>query len=621
MSESSVSQTGSGDSQDLESSAQDADKSVASSTSSIAESFTQTESTFIDGPSEIIPDIVDSTVTIVDSDQLPLTSVLTQTDSSWLLNQSHRKFDKEYESILEDDVSDVTSKGSLDDIIVHSEFIDDKISGRLFDSGIYSLPSVGPPTILAYKQESKEQPIDYKAIRPKVKNTWLKDLKEINEFKEYWQWSQNKLMQEEHTMTEEQFKRSNKPMVEDSYLSKASSHLGWNQFRKSVVSVGFDLCQFCGKNLKPLPTPKQLGTEPFETLFCCKQYRDLFEFLLKEEDEMRLKVAQQMIDISPHLPFGSVQEREQAKEKAAMRLRDREMEKYMKKAKESQLKVSAGPKKLTTITFQLSTSLDFVTLKEVKGEGENWDNIFTESRDDSFSWHKDLHSSFMVKYYKNGNKFLTAFPDGMAQVFYPSGNLAVQIFTDKQKKINCIVLEDKADEPAIQAVFSSYGRCTCYHPNGVIWININALGGHYLDNQGTRVRRWYWRDRLSLGFIPFKPIFISLNENIGVRIIEQERIFITFLAMGKQARFKVGTKLKFRKTSKLSLISNLITEDELLLQASQLKVRTAINKLCIALNFPSNDPEKIPLPLYLTSQQQRLSQLQETIRMEEIAKM
>ncbi|GCC39883.1 hypothetical protein chiPu_0023426, partial [Chiloscyllium punctatum] len=54
-------------------------------------------------------------------------------------------------------------------------------------------------------------------------------------------------------------------------------------------------------------------------LFCCKQYRDLFEFLLKEEDEIRLKVAQQMIDISPHVPFGSVQEREQAKEKAAMR--------------------------------------------------------------------------------------------------------------------------------------------------------------------------------------------------------------------------------------------------------------------------------------------------------------
>ncbi|XP_048398725.2 glutamate-rich protein 6-like isoform X2 [Stegostoma tigrinum] len=625
MSEFSKSKTDDSDSQELENFAQDADKSVPSSPSSIAESLTQTElrtdTTFYDGSSEIISDIVDSPVAILDPDKFPVTSVLTQTDSSWLLSHSHRQFDKDYESVVEDDVSDATSKGSLDDIIVHSEFIDDRISGRLFESAIYSLPSVGLPTILAHKHESKEQVIDYNAIRPKIRSTWLKDVKEISEIKEYWQWSQKKLMQEEHAFNEEQFKRSNRLMVEDSHLSKSPRHLGWNQFRKSVVSVGFDLCQFCGKNLKPIPTLKQLGAEPIETLFCCKQYRDLFEFFMKEEDLMRLKVGLQMIDISPHLPFGSVLERAQAKDKAALRLRDREMEKYLKKAKEGQSKMSAGPKKLSTITFQLSTSLDFVTLKEVKGESENWENVFTETRDDLFSWHKDLQLSFMVKYYRNGNKFLTAFPDGMAQVFYPSGNLAVQIFTDKQKKINCIVQEDKANDPAIRAVFSSYGRCTCYHPNGVVWININVLGGHCLDNQGSRVRRWYWRDRLSLAFIPFKPIFISLNENIGVRIIEQERIFINFLAMGKQAKFKVGTKLKFRRTSKLTLTNSLITEDELLLQASQLKVRTAINKMYIALNFPSNDPEKIPLPTFLTSQQQRLSQLRETIRMEESIKM
>ncbi|XP_048460459.1 glutamate-rich protein 6 [Rhincodon typus] len=450
------------------------------------------------------------------------------------------------------------------------KFIDDRISGRLFESAIYSLPSVGPPTILAYKHESKEQLIDYNAIRPKIRSTWLKEVKEISEIKEYWQWSQKKLMQEEHAFSEEQFKRSNRLMVEDSHLSKSPRNLGWNQFRKSVVSVGFDLCQFCGKNLKPIATLKQLGAKPIETLFCCKQYRDLFEFLLKEEDLMRLKVGLKMIDISPHLPFGSVLEREQAKDKAALRLRDREMEKYLKKAKEGQRKMSAGPKKLSTITFQLSTSLDFVTLKEVKGESENWENIFTESRDDLFSWHKDLQLSFMVKYYRNGNKFLTAFPDGMAQVFYPSGNLAVQIFTDKQKKINCIVQEDKANNPAIQAVFSSYGRCTCYHPNGVIFI-LNET-----DSPASAVP--------------------TISETVSSRLL---------------------SFIQFRRTSKPTLTKSLITEDELLLQASQLKVRTAINKMYIALNFPSNDPEKISLPTFLTSQQQRLSQLRETIRMEE----
>ncbi|XP_078060111.1 glutamate-rich protein 6 [Mustelus asterias] len=403
----------------------------------------------------------------------PPTSVLTQTDSSWLLAHkpalpkkskpvengeseffsqlstyfSSGNEDRDAESIREDDVSDATSKGSLDEQIVHSEFID-KESEKLFQPAAYTLPNVGLPTILAYKQESKEKPIDYNAIRPKVKSDWLHKQKELHDVKEYWQWKRNML-------------------VEAVKLSTRQPK--WDQFRKSVVSVGFDLCQFCGKNLKPLPTPKQLSTEVYEKLFCCKQYQDLFEFLMREEELTRLKTSLEMIDISPHLPFSSLIEREQAKEKAAMRLRDREMEKMMKKTKENQHRLSAGPKKLTTITFHLSTSLDFVTLKETHVDDGDWDNILTEAGDDIFSWNKDLPSSFMVKYYKNGNKFLTAFPDGMAQIFYPSGNLAVQIFTDQQKKICCIVQEDRADEPAIRAVFTSYGRCTCYHPNGVVW--------------------------------------------------------------------------------------------------------------------------------------------------------
>ncbi|XP_067898739.1 glutamate-rich protein 6-like isoform X2 [Heterodontus francisci] len=609
----------------------DLDSSVSSDTPSMLKSFSWEESTSISRPDdradETTPYLLDSPAESLGTCEPLLMSVLTQTDSSWLLSHSLKKekleiaeereseffsklsayfssesSDKESCSILEDDVSDSTSKGSLDDLIVHTEFIDDMRSGKLFGSTLYTLPSVGPPTILAYKHESREKPIDYKAISPKVKSGWLRNLRECHDFKEYWQWTRNKLMQKEHPhlSTAKQLSWNQELVVKEQHLSKFTSQHKWKQFRQSVVSVGFDLCQFCGKSLKPLPTHKQLSIEAPETLFCCKQYQDLFEFLMTEEELMRSKAGLETIDISPHLAYSSVLEREQAKARVAMRLRDREMEKYLKwkKSKETQHKFFANQssKKLSTIAFQLSTSLDFVTLKESKEIDEEWDNIFTESGDDTFSWHKDIPSSFLVKYYGNGNKFLTTFLDGTAQIFYPSGNLAILIFTDQQKKFTCIVQEDRADDPAIQAVFGSYGRCTCYHPNGVVWININALGGHYSDKQGTRMKRWYWRDRLSpLILIPFKPIFISLNENIGVRIIEQERIFISFLAMGKQAKFKVGTKLK----------------------ASRLKVQTAINKLCIALNFPNNDPEKIPLPLYLVSQQQRLAQLYANIKMDE----
>ncbi|XP_038672125.1 glutamate-rich protein 6 isoform X2 [Scyliorhinus canicula] len=564
-------------------------------------------------------------------------SVLTQTDFSWLHDHKKEKLDKseseffsqlsayfsspneekETDSILEGDVSDATSKGSLDGLIVHSEFID-KASEKLFRPPLYTLPSVGLPTILAYKQESRQKPIDYKTIIAKEKSGWLHNLRELQDVKEYWQWKRNMLIQGEHShlSSEKQLSRTSKLVVEPVQPSKPTSEHNWDQFRESVVSVGFDLCQFCGKNLKPLPTSKQLSTEATETLFCCKQYQDLFEFLMREEDLLKLKAGLEMIDISPHLPFSSLLEREQAKERAAMRLRDREMEKFMKKAKENQRRLSAVPKRLTTIAFHLSTSLDFVTLSDIKEEEDEFENIFTVEGDDTFKWYKDSAPPFTVKHYKNGNKFLTAFPDGAAQIFYPSGNLAILIFTDRPR-ITCIVQEDRADEPAIQAIFSSYGRCTCYHPNGVIWININAVDGLYLDEQGTRVKRWCWRDHLSpLLFAPFKPIFLSLNENIGVRILEQEQISITFLAMGKQAKFKVGAKLKLKKVSNEFLTNPWITEDELLLQDSQLKVRTAINKLCIALNFP-NSPKTIPLPLYLVSQQQKLSQLYASIKMEE----
>ncbi|XP_051875019.1 glutamate-rich protein 6 isoform X3 [Pristis pectinata] len=543
----------SGGKDDPESQAQ-LDRAGSSHYLSILSSFTPEESLtdcdpgneneYNSSTSEISLCLLDSSAESFATPERPPTSVLTQTDSSWLLSRRLRETaqgehldtheerggqesasdgteasEKESDSILEGDLSDSTSKESLEDLIVHTEFIDQLKPGR-FGSCLYTLPSIGLPTILAYKYESREKPIDYKALSPK--------------------------------------------------------------------------------------------------LFCCKQYQELSEFLMEEEELLHLKSQSEVIDISPHLPHSSFVERQQAKEKSALRLHKRTMEKYLKKAKETEHKLSSGSKRHTTITFQLSTSLDVEKLKKPREEEDEWDNIFTEVVDDTFSWHKDLPLSFLVKNYKNGNKFLTTFADGTAQIFYPSGNLAILIFTDKERKITCIVQEDRAADPAIRAVFTSFGRCTCYHPNGVVWVNTNAFGGHYADEQGTRLRRWFWRDPSSpLTFTPFKPLFISLNENIGVRIIEQQRIFLTFLAMGKQAKFNLGSMLKFKTPTMQSITNSWMTEADLLLQTSWLKVQTIINKLCVALNFPSNDPEKIALPLYLVTRQQKLSQLYASIKMEE----
>ncbi|NXC21073.1 ERIP6 protein, partial [Corythaeola cristata] len=126
---------------------------------------------------------------------------------------------------------------------------------------------------------------------------------------------------------------------------------------------------------------------------------------------------------------------------------------------------------------------------------------------------------------------------------YPSGNLAI-IFVWEEKRFLCIVQEDKPSNAGVRAVFQSDGSGTCCYPNGAVWINMNIQGGQYLDQAGSRVRRWTWPNSvMSSGpQVPLSPIFISLNRHVGVRILGQDKIAVSFLAMGQQAKFNVGIK-------------------------------------------------------------------------------
>lgn len=75
---------------------------------------------------------------------------------------------------------------------------------------------------------------------------------------------------------------------------------------------------------------------------------------------------------------------------------------------------------------------------------------------------------------------------------------------------------------------------------------MSIQGGQYLDQAGSRVRRWTWPNSvMSSGpHVPLSPIFISLNRHVGVRILGQDKIAVSFLAMGQQAKFNVGTKVQ-----------------------------------------------------------------------------
>ncbi|XP_068197078.1 glutamate-rich protein 6 [Antennarius striatus] len=149
-------------------------------------------------------------------------------------------------------------------------------------------------------------------------------------------------------------------------------------------------------------------------------------------------------------------------------------------------------------------------------------------------------SDVLQRIYSSGEKFLTAFPDGSAQVFYPSGLLALIVIVTRDNGRVCIVYDD-IDVPCqpVRAMFQSDGRATCYQSNGNIWLSLNRSGGQCLDENGSKVRHWSWNGR-SLTPTQLHPIFLSLNKNVGVRVLGREQAFVSFLAKGQQAKFSVG---------------------------------------------------------------------------------
>lgn len=77
-------------------------------------------------------------------------------------------------------------------------------------------------------------------------------------------------------------------------------------------------------------------------------------------------------------------------------------------------------------------------------------------------------------------------------------------------------------------------------------VNTSVQGGQHLDRAGSRVRRWTWPHSVTSPGpqVPLSPTFLSLNRHVGVRILGQDKITVSFLAMGQQAKFNVGTRVQ-----------------------------------------------------------------------------
>ncbi|XP_071331279.1 uncharacterized protein [Trachinotus anak] len=121
----------------------------------------------------------------------------------------------------------------------------------------YEIPHVGLPRLIAYKPEPKQSPCDQKQV----------------------------------------------PEVE------------------SKPHVRLAQCDYCQQPCQPFIHSELLENKTnFERLFCCEQAKQMREFILEEGKKLAQKDSDRKIDVNPHAPITSEEEREAARERVRQRL-------------------------------------------------------------------------------------------------------------------------------------------------------------------------------------------------------------------------------------------------------------------------------------------------------------
>ncbi|KAM7133196.1 glutamate-rich protein 6 [Molossus nigricans] len=369
-------------------------------------------------------------------------------------------------------------------------------------------------------------------------------------------------------------------------------------------------CEFCGSDLGTFLSKVDIHSdntcsELMRQVPCCSYFQSLVDYINEENRKMQSSTVE-LICINPHAAHGPEVDRLKEREKALRRKQEQQMAKHWAMKRSEHASFSEDDSKhFKTISYQLSVD---IPKKEEMPEDRLLDyeldkrNVSISCCDSRTACGRMVRNEFLEKHYRHGGKFLTSFPDGTTQIFYPSGNLAVIRVPNKVSGFTSIVQEDVPASPAILAVLDSSGRSSCYHPNGNVWVYINVLGGQYSDQAGNRVRAWTWSSSVaSSPFVSFKPVFLALNHSVGVRILEQDKISITFLAMGRQARISVGTKVKLSNPEALPGPRSL-RGDDLFLLASLIRIRRLLHKLEGHALLPSGQAwEKLGQPSYLSS--------------------
>uniref|UniRef100_A0A8C4P065 FAM194 C-terminal domain-containing protein n=1 Tax=Dicentrarchus labrax TaxID=13489 RepID=A0A8C4P065_DICLA len=262
------------------------------------------------------------------------------------------------------------------------------------------------------------------------------------------------------------------------------------------------------------------------------------EFILEEREKLVQKESNRKIDVSSYAPMMSEEDREAAEELAIERLRHWKLQRKLKKDK---INKHTSCSEIKHKIYSLSKEIQYINDEPHNPNAAGMSTLQEET--DGGAKLKDV----MKKFYKSGECFLTLCQDGTGNVLqsYPSGKAAIIISSAEAADFTYIILEDKDTAPSIKGIFTNKGHSTCYHPNGMIWLNLTPVGGLCLGETGALRRRWKWFYFDPHGRnLPFKPLTFSLGPDISVRIHSQEHMYITFAHRQNSVRFSVGSKLK-----------------------------------------------------------------------------
>ncbi|KAK5861068.1 hypothetical protein PBY51_022490 [Eleginops maclovinus] len=313
---------------------------------------------------------------------------------------------------------------------------------------------------------------------------------------------------------------------------KQTSHVEKVPEVESKQDVLLAQCDYCQQLCQLFIHSEMLENEThFERLFCCKQAKHMRELIMGEREKLAQKESARKIDVNPHAPVMSEEEREAAEMKAKERM-------WL-------LQLRRKPKKdnfimdLSCIEIRHKTTYK---LSEEIPNGKNTTDLFSvKEQTDGEPKLKEL----IRKFYKSGKGFLTLCPDGTGNVFYPSGKAAIIISSPEAADFTYIILEDNDVSPSIKGIFTNKGHATCYHRTGMMWLNLTPGGGLCFSETGALKRRWNWLYRdPHVRNLPFKPLTFALGPHISVRIHSQERISITFAHQQNRVHFNVGSTLK-----------------------------------------------------------------------------